>query len=288
MNKTLIAGAKIFDASGAAAVRRGRARRGQSDSCGVPDVRANRPGRLPGHRRQGHVPDARHDRRPCAPVVRNGHLHRGSDHAAARGAHAAHRARRQGAARSWLHERLGRIRGEAAAGRRRAQRSRRRPPARPAHSRRLARDHRHRRHGRREQAAQSAARALRSSSTVRKRCARPCACAAARAATTSSSMSRATRSIRTRRRTRRRCRSRKSSMAVETAHAYGRKVNAHTRSIGGTQALPACGRRRAVSTASTRTSRRSTCSRRRRTASSSRRRSACSTRSSTTKRRPTA
>ena len=43
MNKTLIAGAKIFDATGDKPVRGGRARRGRSNSCGGPYAWAKSP-----------------------------------------------------------------------------------------------------------------------------------------------------------------------------------------------------------------------------------------------------
>ena len=60
----------------------------------------------------------------------------------------AHRARGENADRSRLHQRLWRRRSQAAARRRRAQRGQCRPPPRPAHPRGVARDHRHRRVGR--------------------------------------------------------------------------------------------------------------------------------------------
>ena len=77
--------------------------------------------------------------------------------------------------------------------------------------------------------------ARRSSSTVPRRCARPCVCAAARAAITSSSMSRATRSIRPRPAHATPMAFEEIRMAVETAHNLGRMVNAHARSIGSIQ-----------------------------------------------------
>ena len=241
MNKTMIVGARIWDAERRRAVRWRCARRRQPGTRRVAGAGSVVAGRLPGDRCQGHVPDARHGGRPRASVVRIGHLDRRPDHAAAGGTHAAHGAGGKGAARPGFTSAYGAVRGEAAA-RTSPCAMKSTPAGSPARA--SAPDP-----WRSRSPAAWAMRAgcttrgtpRRSSSMVPRRCARQCACAAARAATTSSSMCRAIRSIRPPRRTRRPCHSRKSAWPWRRRTALARLVNAHARSIGSIQSCVRAG-----------------------------------------------